>query len=148
MSSLSIDRLLIDEVAARMQSIQRFTPVENGVRVNTHCMYPSNDMVHVTVYGSGSSYIVTDSGRAVSQAEKAGAKIEKPDAFAKARDIKSQGLLMENGAIRSPVVELDAVPAAIMLVANASKEIADHIFNVYRLSRKTGEALPRRDGSL
>jgi hypothetical protein len=127
---------LIDHVAGGLQELQRFKLVENGVRVSTHCLYPSNDVVNVTIYGTGSSYIVTDSGRAISEAERAGARVDKPESYAKAKQIKSQGLLMENGAIRSPVVPLEAVPAAIMLVANASKEVADHIFSTYKIAKK------------
>jgi hypothetical protein len=145
MNVIETGATLAESVVVGLQSIQRLKPVENGVRVSTHCLYPSNDVVNVTIFGSGSSYIVTDSGRAILEAERAGALIDKPESYARAKQIKNQGLLMENGAIRSPVVPLDAVPAAIMLVANASKEVADHIFSTYKISKKRDFRLILKD---
>jgi hypothetical protein len=125
---------LAEEIKLRMDAIYRCFSIENGVRVNTHCLYPSNGIVQVVVMGSGTSYFVTDAGGAIKEAEAAGASIERPDRlFTKA--LKKQGLTIRNGAISSPAIGLDAVPAAIGIVANTSKELADSIFDGWRLSR-------------
>ena len=47
----------------------------------------------------------------------------------------AQGLQMDGGIIRSPSVNLDALPTAIALVANASKETAEWLFDHWKLER-------------
>ena len=54
----------------------------------------------------------------------AGIRTVVSDRMVKSR-IKSQGLLVHDGTIYSPKVPMRAIPAAILLVANASREVAD-----------------------
>lgn len=126
---------LLRDVASRMEAVQRCYSIENGVRVNTHCLYPSNGAVQVTVMGAGSSYFVSDAAGAIREAEKAGAHIDHPDRLY-SKELKKQGLFMKGGAIFSPSIGIDAVPAAVILVANASKEVADSIFQSWRLAKE------------
>lgn len=125
---------LADQIKTRMDEIYRCFSIENGVRVNTHCLYPSNGIVQVLVMGSGSSYFVTDAGGAIKEAEAAGASIDHPDRLF-SKTLKKQGLTIRNGAISSPEIPLDSVAAAIGIVANTSKEMADSIFDTWRLHR-------------
>lgn len=124
---------LANEIMERMAAIYRCIPIDNGVTMNTHCLYPSNGMVKVTVFGAGTSYFVTDNGGAIHAAESAGAEIKNPDRmFSKA--LSKQGLNIKNGAIFSPGVGLENIAAAITIVANASKEISESIFDTWRIS--------------
>lgn len=125
---------LANEIMERMAQIYRCIPIENGVTMNTHCLYPSNGMVKVTVFGAGTSYFVTDNGGAIHEAESAGAEIKKPDRMF-SRVLAKQGLNIKNGAIFSPEVGLENIPAAISIVANASKEISESIFDTWKISR-------------
>jgi hypothetical protein len=126
--------LLRDVIRSALDSVAGFADTENGVRLNTHCLYPNNGAVRVLVMGAGDSYFVTDEGGAFQEAISAGANIDYSDRkFTRA--LQSQGLRMERGAILSPMVSVDALPTAIMLVANASKETADWIFEHWRLGR-------------
>jgi hypothetical protein len=43
-----------------------------GVRVTTHCMYPSNGLVQVMVRGGVSTVVVSDEGGAMEEALAAG----------------------------------------------------------------------------
>lgn len=125
---------LVDEIVSRMNEAYRCFPIENGVRMNTHCLYPGNGNVQIVVFGAGSSYFVTDDGGAIREAEAAGAEIKHPDMkFSKA--LAKQGLGMKNGAIISPAVGLDNIAAAITIVANASKEVSEALFDSWKLAR-------------
>ena len=125
---------LLTEISARMSDAYRYFPIENGVRLNTHCLYPNNGNVQVVVYGAGSSFFVTDEGGAIREAETAGAEIKHPDLkFSKL--LAKQGLGIKNGAIISPSVGLENIAAAIAIVANASKEVSEALFDSWKLAR-------------
>jgi len=109
---------LRDELA----SVVRFSEAEDGVRVTTHCLYPSNDLVTLIVRWRDTEFVVSDEGRAVQ--EISATRIPMSDRQIRAL-VKHQGLNVQGGAIYSPRVGPDAVAAAILLVANASKEVAD-----------------------
>lgn len=94
------------------------------VRISTHCMYPSNATVSVAVRGGASSFVVSDEGGALDEVAGAGFRDRITDRQIR-NMVKRQGLKVEKGVIYSPVVSLETLPAAILLVANASKEIAD-----------------------
>jgi hypothetical protein len=122
------------EISARLESLYSYVEIPNGLRMNTHCLYPNNGFVKVAVYGAGDTFFVTDEGGAIREAELSGAVIEKPDAsFGKS--VKDQGLFMQGGVIVSPKVALRDLVGAIALVANASKDVADKIFDEWRLAR-------------
>ena len=106
----------------RMAGALRVSDIEDGLRIITHCLLPSNSAVAVVVRGQGASYVVSDDGAAMHEI---GGNIgPMTDRQIKAL-VKGQGLKVSNGAICSPLVAPEAVPAAILLVANASKEVAD-----------------------
>lgn len=116
-----IDPSQIREILSRMVVV---SPIADGVRVSTHVLYPSNSAVSVVVRGGIHEFVVSDDGGAVSEVASSGIRSIISDKMIKAR-IGASGLHAAKGKIMSPVVPLDGVPAAILLVSNASKEVAD-----------------------
>lgn len=98
--------------------------IEDGVRVSTHVLYPSNGTVSVVVRGGRNTFIISDEGGAVAEMTSAGLGIVLLDQMVKRR-VRNRGLSVSDGAILSPPVSLEAVPAALLLVANASRDIAE-----------------------
>lgn len=104
----------------------------DGVTVTTHCVYPSNTFVKVIVRGGARTFYVSDDGGALREIEAAGAEIAKPDKLL-ARIVTKYGLSISGGIIRSPQVEADALGPAVALVANASRDAADWLFDHARI---------------
>lgn len=132
----------IEVVKDALAGISAFSEIPNGVRLSTHCLYPSNAPVRVLVMGAGDSFTVSDEAGAFREAFLAGGEVDYSDRkFAKA--MSAQGLHMKDGVISSPTVSREALPTAIMLVANASKETADWIFEHWKINhaRKFKEIL-------
>ena len=101
------------------------TPTVDGVRVSTHVLYPSNGAVTVVVRGGTTAFVVSDEGGARSELWSSGIKSAVADRIVRIQ-IKNRGLILsKSGAICSPPVPLHAIPAAVMLVANASRGIAE-----------------------
>lgn len=96
----------------------------DGLRATTHCLYPSNTAVTVALRGRGDEYVVSDEGGAAIELSEAGFVDRLTDRQI-AGFVKPQGLKVQNGVIYSPVVSLQSVAAALILVANTSKEVAD-----------------------
>ena len=107
---------------------------EGSAVVATHCMYPSNSLVRVTVEGGEESFIVREEGGALDEAAQFGI-----DARIAALHLKHivelQGLKISNGVIYSPLVPVEQVPATVMLVANCSKEAAHRLVDHHRPRR-------------
>ncbi|MEW5688333.1 MAG: hypothetical protein AB1942_25730 [Pseudomonadota bacterium] len=99
-------------------------PVPDGFRVGTQCLYPSNNSVLVTVRGGVDAFVVSDDGGAALELSNTGYTRHLTDRQIGGL-VKPQGLKVRDGTIYSPIVPLKAVPAAVTLVANASKEVAD-----------------------
>ncbi len=102
----------------------RATPTEDGVRVSTHVLYPSNGTVTVTVRGGDREFCVYDDGAAISEMISAGLRLAVPDRMLRNR-VKARGLEVSKGVIRCPTVPMEALPSAILLVANASRDVAE-----------------------
>jgi hypothetical protein len=110
-----------------LESLSRAVVAKVGsdhLRLSTHCLYPSNATVSVVIKGGLDEFIVSDDGGAIDEIASSGVRDRITDRQIRGM-VKRQGLKVENGAIYSPVVSLSALPAAILLVANASKELAD-----------------------
>lgn len=99
---------------------------ENSITVSTHCLYPSNSTVSVVVRTQMDGYVVSDNGGAIEEAVSSGLRISDLDRRLK-HVVKNQGLLVKDGVIHSPRVPVHALPAVILLVANASKDTANWI---------------------
>ena len=63
---------LANLIARNLESIASITCTVDGVRVTTHCMYPSNGLVQVTVRGGVETIVASDEGGSVGEALTAG----------------------------------------------------------------------------
>jgi hypothetical protein len=109
--------------------------VSDGVFVTVPCLYPSNGMVSVMVRGGPNRFFVSDEGGALREILSAGADVQHPDKTLR-RVLHLSGLLVGAGKISSPEVGLAELPAAIALVANASKDAADWLFDHCKIERR------------
>src|SRR5690606_29377548 len=95
-------------VCQAMAEISHIRDMENGVRVTTHCMYPSNGLVRVTVRGGDEYFVASDEGEALGEALAAGIEITDPDKLVRGF-VKQQGLMVSNGVIFTRRQSLKAV---------------------------------------
>ena len=126
---------LHDLVLTAVREIVRVVDTDDGVSVTTHCLYPSNGFVQVSVRGGPSEFIVSDEGGAFADIESAGVEIDKPDALVK-HLLSRAGMTITRGVIRSPKVSTDVLPVAIALTANASREVAEWLYAHCRIKRE------------
>jgi hypothetical protein len=101
---------------------------EDGFRITTHCLYPSNGLVRVTVRGGLHSIVASDEGEALGEALSAGIELSDPDKFV-GNFVKQRGLLLRKGVIYTKSISLDAAPVAILHVANTAKELANWLYD-------------------
>lgn len=122
---------LADIAKSAISEILRTGESEGCIHLMTPCLYPSNAFVVVYVYGGENEFTVSDRGGAIREVERAGVEITRSDsalsAFAKRHD-----LIFRHGAISTPLCSRAELSAAIAVVANASKELADHLFEKTR----------------
>lgn len=97
---------------------------DGEIHVQTQCLYPSNNGVFVVLRGGGNSFVVSDDGGALNEIRGSGIGLRPSDRQVRAV-VAQQGLKVRDGVIYAPPVSLEAAPAAILIVANASKEMAD-----------------------
>lgn len=114
-----------------MAAIKR---VDDGLRVTTHCMYPSNGLVKVTLRGGANTIVASDEGGAMGEAMAAGIPIKDYNRQL-VHLIKDQGVLLKDGVIFTPPMPTEAAPLAILLVANASQEIARWLYEHMKIAR-------------
>ena len=108
--------------------------IDNGFRVTTHCMYPSNGLVRVVLRGGHETIMATDDGEAVGEALAAGLVLENPDNMLRYL-FRNQGLSISSGIIYSPRMPLIDAPVAVVQVANAAKEAAHWLYQHVRVKR-------------
>lgn len=124
---MSLIRRGLDETAT-------IAVAENDVIVTTHCMYPSNGLVKVTLRGGDNTVVASDEGGALGEALSAGVVVRDYDRSLGAL-VKDQGLKIKGGVIYSPQMPIEAAPLAVLLVANASQEIARHLYDHTKIKR-------------
>jgi len=109
---------------------------DRGVSVPTHCLYPSNSVVKVTVAGGADLFVVDDNGGSLEELEEV--KIAPQNASRLIHKLaRSRGLdVSKSGAIYSRSVPSGELEATIVLVANASKEAAEHLLDTVRPPRR------------
>ena len=129
-----VDMSLLTIVQNALTEITAAHVLGDSVLVTTPCMYPSNGFVHVVIHGQGNTFSVTDNGGAVREIEATGIADIKPDKTL-ANLVRAQGLAVHDGKIVAPLVPLAALPIAIALVANASKEMAEWLFDNSKIKR-------------
>ncbi|QDP26930.1 hypothetical protein [Bradyrhizobium cosmicum] len=123
---------IADSIMHGMRDIATIEVVGDGVRFTTHCMYPSNGLVRVTVKGGRETVYASDEGEAVGEALSAGAVLRNPDKLLRGL-LRPQGLDISNGIIRSDRMPLEAAPLAILAVSNAARDIAVWLYDHHRL---------------
>lgn len=97
------------------------------VVVPTQCLYPSNGVVNVYVDGRESEFVVHDNGEAFDQLHAVGGYEAAPYPLI-AGIVRRRGLSVSDAkSIFVKDIKPDALAAAIALVANASKEAAEHL---------------------
>jgi len=112
-----------DTVRRAVRTVVRCDRAHDGVWVTTHCLYPSNSSVRVLVRGEADEFVVSDEGGAVDEVISLGLAF--PDAERIIRRMaRRQGLKVAKGQVYSPSVGVDGIGAAVILVANVSKEAA------------------------
>jgi hypothetical protein len=131
--SAAVDNLAMI-VGRRFDAMAAMKRVDDGLRVTTHCMYPSNGLVEVTLRGDASTAVASDEGGAMGEALAAGILMRRFDAqiFGLIRD---QGLLFSDGIIFTPQMPIEAAPLGILLVANASQEAARWLYEHAKIKR-------------
>jgi hypothetical protein len=122
------DVSLTARIGRALSDVCSVVSVDDGVCVTTHCMYPSNGLVRVTVRGGVESVVVSDNGEALGEALAAGIEISDPDTLLRGF-IRQRGLILRNGVISTPTTPIEAVPVAILHVANAAKEAANWLYD-------------------
>jgi hypothetical protein len=130
--SIALD--ILATIDGEMRSISPIEKLDDGVRVTTHCMYPSNGLVRVTVRGGSKTIIVSDDGEAVGEALSAGVDLKDPDKILRPI-LRPQGVQISKGVIHTPKMNLDASALAVLLVANAAKEAAQWLYDHHKLKR-------------
>lgn len=92
--------------------------------VTTHCQLPNGSLVKVRIRQSGDGWIVSDGGAALDEAVAAG--VEKP-AFSLTvrRAIRTKGLSFVDGRIESPRVGEASLFNAVVVIANAARDLAE-----------------------
>jgi hypothetical protein len=128
------DHLLVQACHGLFQLAGPPKRVEDGIVVTTHCMYPSNSLVRVTVRGGGGTIVASDEGAALSEALAAGVEVRDYDRTL-AHLVREQGLFIRKSMIFTPKMPIEAVPLAILHVANASQEVARWMFDHGKVKR-------------
>jgi len=123
-----------DAIKGGLDEVATIKLVRDGYRVTTHCMYPSNGLVQVTVRGGGRTIVASDDGAGVGEAVSAGVPV-KDYSRSLVHLVRDQGLLIKDSVVFTPQMPLDAAPLAVLLVANASQEVARWLFDHARVKR-------------
>jgi hypothetical protein len=124
-----------EKLLCELAAITKATETSDGLRVSTHCLYPSNGVVTVLVRGGSNEFVITDDGGAIQEISGSGRLPAGADKTLQ-RLVKPQGLRVKNGVIYSPRVSAAGVASAVLLVANASKEVADWALSNIKLKVK------------
>ena len=126
---------LADTLRRGFEEMAEVEAVVDGVQVTTHCMYPSNGLVQVTVRGSPRVVVVSDEGGAVGEAESAGLDLTNRNDGILAHLVAGHGLRVKGGIIFSGEVPIESASMVVLLVANASKEVAQWLYEHAKIKR-------------
>lgn len=125
---------LAEKIRDDLNRISVWKPIDNGARVTTHVMYPSNGLVNVFIRGGRHSCVVSDDGGAIGEGSAVGARVHPSDRQL-THLVRSQGLSIKRGTISSPTVPVEAVPATILIVANAARDVANWLYDHANVKR-------------
>jgi hypothetical protein len=125
---------MVETVSRGLLDLTSIEVLHDGVRFTTHCMYPSNGLVRVTVRGGRETVYASDEGEAVGEALSAGATIRNPDKILRGL-VRAQGLDISGGIIRSSRMPIEAAPLAILSVSNAARDVAHWLYDHHKIRR-------------
>lgn len=109
--------------------------------ITTHCQLPNGSLIKLRVRRSDDGWIVSDGGSAVDEAAASG--IDKPVfGLNVRRAIRTKGLHFTEGRIESPKVGEASLFNAVVVVANACRDIAETL--IYVGGAQYGESLEGR----
>lgn len=131
--SAAIDNLAMI-IGRRFDAALMMKRVDDGLRVTTQCMYPSNGLVEVTLRGGTSTVVASDEGGAMGEALAAGIPMRHFGAQI-SNLVRDQGLLFSEGAIYTAPIPIEAAPLAVLLVANASQDAARWLYDHVKIKR-------------
>jgi hypothetical protein len=119
---------IVAQIREGLDRIASVVATDDGAIATTHCLYPSNGFVRVRVRIGHSNAIVSDNGGAWGEALSAGIP-NLPDQKQLQRWVTDRGLLTDKSrSVISPPVSFDEIPAAIVLVANTSRDVAETMY--------------------
>ncbi len=121
-----------DAVAGALAKWPGIGEQDGRVIVPTHCLYPSNGVITVIVEGGVSSFRVHDDGAALDELEASSGIIANPMGIMRSATRRHGVHITDAGVIYSPVLGVNELTAAIVLVANASKEAAHRLIDGMR----------------
>lgn len=119
-----------------MASWPLITRTEHGVLVHTHCLMPSGSTVNVLVQPGTRGVVVSDNWSAHNEALAHNVYLGDHERSVQPR-LNAKGLSLNSGQIFSPQVGLDEAPLAVIIVANAAREIAEVLLDAPKPSRRT-----------
>src|SRR6202040_4142770 len=93
-------------VLRNFEALSAAEEVEDGIRVTTHCMYPSNGLVRVTLRVGRETVVASDEGEAVGEALSAGIVLRNPDKILRSL-VRQQGLDIHGGIITTPQMPIE-----------------------------------------
>lgn len=125
---------IFEPLSESLRLLSALRPIDGGWRVSTHCMYPSNGLVEVTVRGGRSTIIASDEGGAFGEALSAGVPVRDYSRRV-SHLVTEQGLILKEGVIYTPPMPLDAAPLGVILVANAAQEVARWLYDHTKVPR-------------
>lgn len=134
-AGMTLETRLSDGVVASLGLLCPVHATDDGLKITTHCLYPSNGLVRVTVRGGLETLVVSDDGETLGEAAAAGIEIENPEKLIR-NMVRQRGLLLSTGVIHTPPVEFDAASVAIVHVANAARDISTWLYEHTGLKRR------------
>lgn len=101
--------------------------------VPTLCLYPSNGIVNVYVDGGDREFVVHDQGAAIEQLHASVGMEPVPNSFIYGTARRRGVSVAKDGALFASRIPHEGLAGAIAAVANASREVASHLLDYYRL---------------
>lgn len=133
------------QIQEAMAALTQCVDEGNRVAVPTHYLYPSRSSVTVFVSStSHDKFVVSDNGGAIDTIGAHGLEIDDPDKFL-VPFCRPDALRAVNGKILTPRVPINAIPVAVLAVADASAKAAHQ--GVYGMKPRGRRDLARAVGA-
>lgn len=124
-----------EAVHAAMRRFESCSRTQDGLRVSTHCLYPSFEQVFVFVVGVGDGFIVHDGGGASKEAWVHGAEQRTISAVSRA-SAAAFGCEVVTDQITLSVPSMEWIWSGVVAVANASSDAARAAVGKVRMTKE------------